>query len=88
MKPQTLMTHLCRPLQVLAAGLAIALSLDNRLSILLGNGDGTFQSPRYLNVSAMPSFVTVADFNGDGIPDFIGGAEDGHFYYLRNPRSN
>jgi hypothetical protein len=26
------------------------------------------------------------DFNGDGIPDFLGGAEDGHFYYLRNPR--
>ena len=30
---------------------------------------------------------TVVDFDNDGIPDFIGGAEDGHFYYLRNPRS-
>ena len=30
---------------------------------------------------------TVVDFNGDGIPDFLGGAEDGHFYYLRNPRT-
>lgn len=29
---------------------------------------------------------TVVDFNGDGIPDFLGGAEDGHFYYLKNPR--
>lgn len=29
----------------------------------------------------------VVDFNGDGIPDFLGGAEDGRFYYLRNPRS-
>jgi hypothetical protein len=27
------------------------------------------------------------DFNGDGIPDFLGGAEDGRFYYLKNPRS-
>jgi hypothetical protein len=27
------------------------------------------------------------DFNGDGIPDFLGGAEDGRFYYLRNPRT-
>lgn len=30
---------------------------------------------------------TVVDFNGDGVPDFLGGAEDGHFYYLRNPRT-
>ncbi len=30
---------------------------------------------------------TVVDFNGDGIPDFLGGAEDGRFYYLRNLRS-
>lgn len=29
----------------------------------------------------------VVDFNGDGVPDFLGGAEDGHFYYLKNPRS-
>jgi hypothetical protein len=30
---------------------------------------------------------TVVDWNGDGIPDFLCGAEDGHFYYLRNARS-
>lgn len=30
---------------------------------------------------------TVVDFNNDGVPDFIGGAEDGYLYYLRNPRS-
>ena len=30
---------------------------------------------------------TVVDFNGDGIPDFLGGAEDGHFYYLKNART-
>jgi hypothetical protein len=29
----------------------------------------------------------VVDFNADGVPDFLGGAEDGHFYYLRNPRT-
>lgn len=29
----------------------------------------------------------VVDFDGDGIPDFLGGAEDGRFYFLRNPRS-
>ncbi len=30
---------------------------------------------------------TTVDFNGDGVPDFLGGAEDGRFYYLRNPRT-
>ena len=29
-----------------------------------------------------PNFV---DFDGDGIPDFLGGAEDGSFYFLQNP---
>ena len=28
----------------------------------------------------------AADFDGDGVPDFLGGAEDGRFYHLRNPR--
>ena len=30
----------------------------------------------------------VADFNADGIPDLLVGAEDGRFYYHRNPRSS
>jgi hypothetical protein len=29
---------------------------------------------------------TVVDWNRDGIPDLLTGAEDGRFYYLRNPR--
>jgi len=33
------------------------------------------------------SSPTAADFNADGIDDLVIGAEDGHFYYLRNPRS-
>jgi hypothetical protein len=28
---------------------------------------------------------STTDFNGDGIPDFLAGAEDGRIYYLRNP---
>jgi len=28
---------------------------------------------------------TVVDWNADGKPDLVIGAEDGHFYYLRNP---
>jgi hypothetical protein len=29
----------------------------------------------------------AVDFDDNGIPDFLGGAEDGRFYYLRNPRA-
>jgi hypothetical protein len=39
------------------------------------------------NIEGHDVSPTTVDFNGDGIPDFLGGAEDGHFYYLRNPRS-
>jgi hypothetical protein len=27
------------------------------------------------------------DWDGNGIPDFVGGGEDGRFYFLRNPRA-
>lgn len=30
---------------------------------------------------------TTVDWNKDGVPDLLQGAEDGFFYYLRNPRS-
>jgi type II secretory pathway component GspD/PulD (secretin) len=44
---------------------------DNTLSVLLGNGDGTFTSAPNspLATGQTPTAVTVADFNGDGIPD-------------------
>lgn len=39
------------------------------------------------NIEGHDVSPTVVDFNNDQIPDFVGGAEDGHFYYLKNPRS-
>ena len=39
------------------------------------------------NIQGHSTSPTVVDFNGDGVPDFLGGAEDGRFYYQRNPRS-
>ena len=40
------------------------------------------------NIEGHDVSPTVVDFNADTIPDFLGGAEDGRFYYLKNPRSN
>ncbi len=39
------------------------------------------------NIEGHDVSPTAVDFNGDGIPDFLGGAEDGRFYYLKNPRA-
>jgi hypothetical protein len=39
------------------------------------------------NIEGHDVSPTVVDFDGDKIPDFIGGAEDGYFYFLKNPRS-
>lgn len=39
------------------------------------------------NIQGHTTSPTVVDFNADGIPDFLGGAEDGRFYYEKNPRS-
>ena len=55
-----------------AADLVIANSSSNTVSVLLGNGDGTFTeapgSP--FAVGKQPSGVVIADFNGDGNLDF------------------
>ena len=42
------------------------------VSVLLGNGDGTFQPAATFSSGAYnASFVAVADVNGDGKPDLI-----------------
>src|SRR4029078_5658346 len=39
------------------------------VSVLLGRGDGTFDSAVNFPAGAGPATVSVADFNGDGGPD-------------------
>src|SRR5262249_47311302 len=42
---------------------------DGGLSVLLGNGDGSFQPPINYTTGIRPLAVVVGDFNRDGIPD-------------------
>ena len=65
------------------ADLVVTNSGDGSASVLLGNGDGTFQSQVVLTLPGYPDLtpVAVGDFNGDGIPDFaVGDAEYDDIY--------
>jgi hypothetical protein len=51
----------------------VTLNSSGRFSatVLLGNGDGTFQAPLQVNAGRAPSAVAIADIDGDGIPDLL-----------------
>jgi hypothetical protein len=49
--------------------LVLANSSDNTISVLLGNGDGTFQTQTTYAVGENPTGIAIADLNGDGQPD-------------------
>jgi hypothetical protein len=39
------------------------------------------------NIEGHDVSPTTVDFDGNGIPDFVGGAEDGRMYFMLNPRA-
>ena len=49
--------------------LVVANGKDDTVSILLGNGNGTFTAGSPVPVAGFPFFTAVADFNGDGLAD-------------------
>jgi hypothetical protein len=73
-----------------------AITPTGTVSVLLGNGDGSFQDPRTFAAGSYPQSVAVGDFNGDSVPDlavanasgnnvsvFLGNG-DGSFQAARN----
>ena len=51
------------------ADLAVSNSGDGTVSVLLGKGDGTFQTQVPYTVGGSPVGLAIADFNGDGNQD-------------------
>ena len=50
----------------------VANANSNNVSVLRGNGDGTFQTPNTVPTGGVfPISVAVADLNGDGTPDLV-----------------
>jgi predicted neuraminidase len=70
----------------------LANAANARFHRQVGEKDGTwlFKDMGLLvehNIEGHDVSPTVVDFDGNGIPDFLGGAEDGHLYHLPNPRT-
>jgi len=55
-------------------GYAGAVPSAGNVSVSINNGNGTFKAPVPYTVGLNPTWVTVADVNGDGKPDLIVGA--------------
>jgi hypothetical protein len=51
--------------------IATANTTANSVSVLLGNGDGTFRSNFDYSVGAQPVGLSIGDFNGDGKQDLV-----------------
>ncbi len=48
--------------------LVMSTGQNNKVAILIGKGDGTFQAPQYITLNDAGG-LAVADFNRDGVPD-------------------
>ena len=58
-------------LDLITANINLANPISSDISVLIGNGDGTFQIRVNYNVGHNPQSVAAADLNGDGKLDLI-----------------
>lgn len=47
----------------------VTANFGGTMSVLMGNGDGTFGAPTVYPAGSEPDGIAVGDFNGDGLPD-------------------
>ncbi|MDA8082726.1 MAG: FG-GAP-like repeat-containing protein [Nitrospiraceae bacterium] len=47
---------------------------ENKIAVLIGNGDGTFRAPVYYATGANPQDMAITDLNNDGKPDIVAGS--------------
>jgi|SRR5579863_5050126 len=52
------------------------------IAILLGVGNGTFESPTYFSLAFVPQFMVVGDVNNDGILDLVVAGSDSTSGYI------
>ncbi|HEX5425285.1 MAG TPA: FG-GAP-like repeat-containing protein, partial [Candidatus Acidoferrales bacterium] len=70
------------------ADLAVVDRFNSTVSVLFGNGDGTFQAPVNYPVGFNPLGGAVADLNRDGVPDLlVANSNDGTISTLLNKGS-
>ena len=62
--------------------LAVANVGSNNVSILQGNGDGTFQTAVNYNVGDSPKFIATGDIDADGHTDLVVAADSGVIIFL------
>jgi hypothetical protein len=62
----------------------LAATGDNGVGILLGHGDGTFDTPLNYGATGLPFTVAAGDFNGDGFTDLATAGDHGAIAVLLN----
>ena len=63
--------------------LAVVDGTNDKVLVIMGNGDGTFQPPVSYQVGKDPSTLIAADFDNDGKLDIAVGDSDGGIYVLQ-----
>ncbi len=61
---------------------------NGSIRILLGKGDGSFQSGTSIAVSGHPGSIAIGDFNGDGVKDLVTGDQSSSAFYVYLGKGN